>query len=295
MTKSLTLSILAILAVGFIGCGPSEPESKVNVNISVADKAPSASEGFNLEQFHRLLIEEGENEAQWDAKFLSDLVNREDINNLDLNQNGVVDTILIEPFDSAGSMGFQLYTKVMDYEGMDKDEEQTICTVIVEKEGDKGNLTVSGNEQMYGQHHHYHSSGLSNFLLMYWMMSPRFGGFGGNYYSYPPRAPMSTASYNEKIANRNANHTGRQAPTPERPESVKKAATQQKTAANGVKSTLANPTSSQRSFGTQTQRQTTTTQTQTKPNAASGFGKNSTGTRGSSSSGHSGGRSGGGK
>lgn len=286
MTKSLTLSILAILAVGFIGCGPSEPESNVNVNISVADNAPSASEGFNLEQFHRLLIEEGENEAQWDAQFLSDLVNREDINNLDLNQNGVVDTILIEPFDGGDSKGFQLYTKVMDYEGMDKDEEQTICTVVVEQEGDKGNLTVSGNEQMYGQHHHYHSSNLSTFFLMYWMMSPRFGGFGGGYHSYPPRAPMSTASYNDKMAGRNANHTGRQAPTPDRPDNVKQAATQQKTAAKGVKSTLASPTSSQRSFQTQTQ---------AKSNAASGFGKKSTGTTGSSSSGRSGGRSGGGK
>lgn len=284
MTKSLTLSILAILVVGFIGCGPSEPD--VNVNISVADDAPSASEGFNLEQFHRLLIEEGENEAQWDAQFLSDLVNREDINNLDLNQNGIVDTILIEPFDGGDSKGFQLYTKVMDYDGMDKDEEQTICTVVVEQEGDKGSLTVSGNEQMYGQHHHYHSSNLSTFFLMYWMMSPRFGGFGGGYHSYPPRAPMSTASYNEKMADRNANHTGRKAPTAERPTAVKQAATQQKTAAKGVKSKLANPTSSQRSFRAQTQ---------AKSNAASGFGRKSTGTTGGSSSGRTGGRSFGGK
>jgi uncharacterized membrane protein YgcG len=284
MTKSLVLSVLAILVVGFMGCGPSEPG--VNVNISVADKAPSASEGFNLEQFHKLLIEEGDNEAQWDAQFLSDLVNREDINNLDLNQNGIVDTILIEPFDGGDSKGFQLYTKVMDYEGMDKDEEQTICTVVVEKKGDKGDLTVSGNQQMYGQNHHYQSSNLSTFFLMYWMMSPRFGGFGGGYNSYPPRSQMSSSRYNQTMANRNANHTGTTAPKADRPNNVKQAATQQKTAAKGVKSKLASPTSSQRSFRSQTQ---------AKSNSSSGFGKKSTGTKGSSSSGRSGGRSSGGK
>jgi hypothetical protein len=283
MTKFLTFSLLSILLVGFIGC--SSPEPNVNVNISVADKAPSASEGFNLEQFHRLLIEEGESEAQWDAQFLSDLVNREDINNLDLNQNGVVDTILVEPFDGGDSRGFQLYTKVMDYDGMDKDEEQTICTVVVEQEGDKGSLTVSGNEQMYGQNHHYHSSGMGSFFMMYWLMSPRFNSFGYGS-SYPPRTPASTAAYNDKANTRNANHTGKKAPTAERPATVKKAAVQQKTAAKGVKSKLASPTSSQRSFQAKTQ---------AKSNAASGFGKKSTGAKNSSSSGRSGGRSSGGK
>ena len=294
MSKSLTLLSLAILILGIVGCSSPESsnyqnEPNVNVNISVAEDAPSASEGFNLEQFHRLLIEEGESEAQWDAQFLSDLVNREDINNLDLNQNNVIDTILVEPFDGGDSKGFQLYTKVVDYDGMDKDEEQTICTVVVEQEDDKGSLTVSGNEQMYGQQHHYHSSNLSSFFLMYWLMSPRFNSFGGYQSSYPPRSPASPQAYKEKMNNRNANHTGRKAPTAERPTSVKKAATQQKTAAKGIKSKLANPTSSQRSFRAQSRA------TSTKSNAPSGFGKKSTGIRSSSSSGRSGGRSGGGK
>jgi hypothetical protein len=287
MKIGLKWTALAIGATLLVGCSAPE-ENKVNVSINVEEKAPSASEGFDLEQFHKLLIEEGENENQWDAKFLSDLVNRKDINNLDLNRNGTVDTILVEPFDDNGKRGFQLYTKVMDYEGMDKDEEQSICTVMVEQQGDKGNLTVSGNEQMYGTQHHYHSSGLSNFFLMYWLMSPRFsygpGFYGGYAPAYPPRAPMSSADYRGNIDNRNAAHTGRQAPTPERPSTVQQAAVQQKTAAKGVKSTLANPTSSQRSFQTQTQ---------TKSSAASGFGKKSTGTTGgSTTSGRS--RSGGG-
>lgn len=297
MTKSLTLSLMAIVVIGFTSCSSQESsnyqnEPNVNVNISVAESAPSASEGFNLEQFHRLLIEEGESEEQWDAQFLSDLVNREDINNLDLNQNGVVDTILVEPFDGGDSKGFQLYTKVMDYDGMDRDEEQTICTVVVEQNGDKGSLTVSGNEQVYGHHHHYHSSNLSSFFLMYWLMSPRFGSFGAYRSAYPPRNTMSSQAYNDKINNRNTNHTGKQAPKAQRPASVKQAAVQQKTAAKGIKSKLASPTSSQRSFRAQTQAKSSTG---TKPNASTGFGKKSTGTRSSSSSGRSGGRSGGGK
>jgi uncharacterized membrane protein YgcG len=97
---------------------------------------------------------------------------------------------------------------------------------------------------------------------------------------------MSSSRYNQTMANRNANHTGTTAPKADRPNNVKQAATQQKTAAKGVKSKLASPTSSQRSFRSQTQ---------AKSNASSGFGKKSTGTKGSSSSGRSGGRSSGGK
>jgi len=287
MLKLLKLSIFSFILFGMFSCS-SDSERNVNVNINVADNAPSAAEGFNLEQFHRLLIEEGESEAQWDAQFLSDLVNREDINNLDLNQNGMIDTILVEPFDGGDSKGFQLYTKVINRQGTDNDEEQTIATVTVTKEGDKGSLTVSGNENVYGNNHHYHSSGMSNFFLMYWLMSPRMmygGAYRGSYRSdYGRRQPSSTSAYKGKQAARNASHTGQKAPTASKPSSVAKSAAKQKTAAKGVKSKLNNPTSSQRSFRSQSQ---------AKSRSASGFGKKATGTRSKSSSGRS--RSRGGK
>ena len=279
MLKLLKLSTLLFCVFGIFSCS-SDADKGVNVNINVADNAPSAAEGFNLEQFHRLLIEEGESEEQWDAQFLSDLVNRDDINNLDLNQNGMIDTILVEPFDGGDSKGFELYTKVINRQGMGNDEEQTIATVTVTKEGDTGSLTVSGNEQIYGNHHHYHSSGLSNFFLMYWLLSPRMmygGAYRGSYRSdYGRRSPSSTSAYKGKMASRNANHTGTKAPTATRPTSVAQNAAKKRTAATGVKSKLNNPTASQRSFRAQTQ---------AKSRASSGFGKKSTGTRSNSSSG----------
>lgn len=287
MFKLLKLSTLIFCVFGIFSCS-SEPD--VNVNISVADNAPSAAEGFNLEQFHRLLIEEGESEEQWDAQFLSDLVNREDINNLDLNQNGMVDTILVEPFDGGDSKGFELYTKVINRQGMDNDEEQTIATVTVTKEGETGSLTVSGNEQVYGNHHHYHSSGMSNFFLMYWLMSPRMmygSAYRGSYRSgNGQRKPSSTSAYKSKMDARNASHKGTKAPTATRPTSVAKTAAKQRTAAKGVKSKLNKPTASQRSFRSQSQ-------AKARAKASSGFGKKSTGTRSNSSSGRT--RSRGGK
>ncbi|MEM6966018.1 MAG: hypothetical protein AAF573_14720 [Bacteroidota bacterium] len=288
MLKLLKLSTTLFCLIGIFSCS-SEPDKNVNVSINVAENAPSAAEGFNLEQFHRLLIEEGESEAQWDVQFLSDLVNREDINNLDLNQNGYVDTILVEPFDDGEIKGFQLYTKVINRPGTQNDEEQTIATVMVEQEGDKGSLTVSGNENVYGHHHHYHSSGIGNFFLMYWLFSPRMM-YGSAYYGtyrsgYAPRRQASTAAYQNKINNRNASYTGNKAPTATRPSTVKQAATQQKTAAKGIKSKLNNPTSSQRSFRAQSQAKSRS--------AASGFGKKSTGTRSNSYGGRT--RSSGGK
>lgn len=277
MFKLLKLSTLAILILSLWGCS-SDNKNNVNVGISVAENAPSASEGFDLEQFHRLLIEEGENENQWDAKFLSELVNREDINNLDLNQNGYVDTILVEPFGFSDNPGFQLYVKVIDYSGAQEDQEQSICTVVVEKTGETGSLTVSGNEQVYGTQHHYHSSGMGNFFLMYWLLSPRYNSraFAGTR-SYNQRKTASSSAYKSKMASRNAAHTGKKAPTAQRPQSVKQTAAKQKTAAKGVKSKLSNPTASQRSFKAQSQAK-----------KASGF-KKSTGKTTRSSGGRSGG------
>jgi len=288
MLRFLKHSILFFCLLGFFSCS-SDSDRNVSVNINVADNAPSAAEGFNLEQFHRLLIEEGESEAQWDAQFLSDLVNREDINNLDLNQNGTVDTILVEPFDGGDSKGFQLYTKVINYHGTAQDQEQTIATVTVTKEGETGSLTVSGNENVYGTNHHYHSSGIGNFFLMYWLLSPRMmygSAYRGSYQSnQSKRSPSSTAAYKNKMSTRNANYKGQKAPTATRPSTVAKSAATQKTAAKGIKSKLNNPTSSQRSFRAQSQART---------KASSGFGKKSTGTTRNSSSGRSSsGRSGG--
>lgn len=289
MSKILKFGVFVLVAFGLFAC--SSDENRTTVNINVEDNAPSAAEGFDLEQFHRLLIEEGEKENQWDAKFLSDLVNREDINNLDLNQNGTVDTILVEPFDGGeDGRGFQLYTKVINREGMDNDEEQTIATVMVSQEGETGSLAVSGNEQVYGHHHHYHSSGLTNFMLMYWMFSPRYmmgpGFYGGYSPAYAARRPVSTSAYRSNINNRNSSYTGKQAPKATKSATAPKTtAVKQKTAATGIKSKLANPTSSQRSFRAQSQAK----------KASSGFGRKSTGTRSSRSSGRSGGSSRGGK
>jgi len=255
--------------------------------LSRLQDAPSAAEGFNLEQFHRLLIEEGESEEQWDAQFLSDLVNREDINNLDLNMNGMVDTILVEPFDGGDSKGFTLYTKVINRPGMENDEEQTIATITVTKEGETGTLTTTGNEQIYGNHYHYRSSNVGTFFMMYWLFSPRMSygaGYGSRYNSnYAPRQRASTSQYRSRMNARNSSFTGTKAPSPTRPTSVAQTAAKQRTAAKGIKSKLNNPTSSQRAFRS----------ANTAKKKASGFGRKSTGTRAKSSSGRT--RSGGGK
>ncbi len=267
-----TLSLLFIFS-----CKPSSD----NVNVTVIDKAPPAAEGFDLEQFHKLLIEEGKDEKTWDAQFLSDLVNREDVNNLDLNLNGTVDTILVEPFDEGEhAKGFTLYTVVVNNPGTNSDEEQTIATVLVERDGENGTLTTTGNEQLYGNHYHYRSSNVGTFFLMYWMFSPRYS-YGRNYYSsynrnYAPRKTATTSAYKNKISNRNASHTGTKAAAPTRPSSANTAAAaKQRTAAKGIKSSMTNPTSSQRSYRARS----------IASSKASGFGSKSSGTKSRTSSG----------
>ena len=116
---------------------------------------------------------------------------------------------------------------------------------------------------------------------MYWLLSPRYNmgrGFAGNT-AHTQRKTASTSAYKSKMDARNASHTGRKAPTADRPSTVKQTAAKQKTAAKGVKSKLSNPTSSQRSFQAQSK---------AKSKPASGF-KKSTGTTNKSSGGRSGG------
>ena len=272
--KGIT-TVLAIGALGIcISCG-SDPEPRVNVNINVDKNAPDASDGFNLEQFHRLLLEEKPESGEWDAKFLADLVNREDINNLDLNQDGEVDIIRIEPFGGGDNVGFELYTKVKSDEAGVEDQEQTIATINVERESDNtASLSVSGNEQIYGESHHYHHGGMgmgSYFFLAY-MMSPRFGGYGGGY-GYGGRRTVSTTAYNKNIQNRNAASTNKAPSATRSATSAKNSAAKTRTASN-VKAGLKKPSSTQRRF-----------QTQQKAKAASGFAKKNTGTNKSTSTG----------
>jgi len=270
--------ITAVLAMGAlsicISCG-SDPEPRVNVNINVDKNAPDASDGFNLEQFHRLLLEEKPESGEWDAKFLADLVNREDINNLDLNQDGEVDIIRIEPFGGGDNVGFELYTKVKSDEPGVEDQEQTIATINVEREsGDTASLSVSGNEQIYGESHHYHHGGMgmgSYFFLAY-MMSPRFGGYGGGY-GYGGRRTVSQTTYNKNIQNRNAASTNK-APSATRSATAPKNSAAKTRTASNVKAGLKRPSSTQRKF-----------QTQQKAKAASGFAKKKTGTTKSTSAG----------
>ena len=276
----------ALLLFGFFGillsCS-SDPEPRVNVSINVDNNAPNAADGFNLEQFHRLLLEEEPPSGEWDAAFLSELVNREDINNLDLNQDGTVDQIFIEPFGGGDNVGFQLYTQVKDAEGDAEAQEQTICTVGVEKESDgTGSLSVSGNEQVYGDHHHYHSGGMGigSYMMLAWMMSPRYpmmggygyGGYGGG------RRVVSQTTYNKNISDRNSNHTGKKAPAASRSNTASSATAgaKQKTASN-VKAGLKKPTSTQRKFQTQ----------QKAKKGAGGFAKKPSGTSKSTSAGRS--------
>ena len=283
--------LTSLLLAGFFGilisCS-SDPEPKVNVNITVDQNAPDAADGFNLEQFHRLLLEEEPPSGEWDAKFLSDLVNREDINNLDLDQDGTVDIIYIEPFGGGDNVGFQLYTKVKDDSGLE--EEQTIATVGVEKESDgTGSLAVSGNEQIYGNNCHYHHGGMGfgSYMLLAWMMSPRYSMMGGYYGGYGGgRRVVSSTTYNKNISNRNANHKGTKAPSATRSNTAPSStsAAKQKTASN-VKAGLKKPSSTQRKFQAQ----------QKAKKSASGFAKKKSGTSKSSSTGRSSSRSRGGK
>ena len=185
-----------------------------------------------------------------DAKELEKLLNQKGgINNLDLNADGKVDFLRVTEYGDDKTKGFSLTAEPA------KGEVQEVATIEIEKKTEeKAEVFVSGNEQIYGHHHHYHSSHLLSSLLLYhYMFRPHpfyMSPFG---YGYYPRyygmgyARVSHARYITRTrthvrssgSTRLANRSSR-VRSPNHGRSAK----------SGIKSSLRQPSASQRAFRT---------------------------------------------
>jgi hypothetical protein len=253
---------------------PNAPSS--GSTIAVVDE--SASDGLDLEALIPLV------KKVKDAEELEKELNKKDgINNLDLNNDGKVDFLKVTEFGSKDAYGFSLTAFP------DKGEEQEVATIEIKKEQDEAAVQVSGNQQLYGQHHYYHSRfGVTEFLLMAYLLRPNpvFYSRGWGYGHYPSyyRGYSSTpyrfyknrtrsykSSFWSKYKGGN-NYGVRKAYTP-----INTGLTSpnhNKTAKSGIRKSLSSPTSAQKSFRTREA---------SKAVKSGGFGRNSTSGRSSTS------------
>jgi SOS response regulatory protein OraA/RecX len=190
------------------------------------------------------------------------------INNLDLNADQRVDYLFVTEFgDAADKIGYSLTAQPV------KDEIQEIATVMVERNGDRAEIQVIGNEQLYGAEAIYNDWTLvertaatdpaapsdmpmhtSYFHSHPLWISPWFFGFYPPYFAFfPIVGPSVYASrmdrqYPTGSVGRGANAYQRtSAKTIQNPN-------QGKTASRGIARSLKRPTSTQKQFQATQQR-----------------------------------------
>lgn len=216
--------------------------------------SPQAAEGLDLQALTAL-----SKEIRSGQELERRLNEKGSVNNLDLNSDDKVDYLFVSEFgDVASKIGYSLTVQPQ------KDETQEVATVTVEKNGDRAEIQVVGNEQIYGpqaiyndwteiereqlpgkqSEGHYHSY----FYPRPLWLSPFFFGFYPSYYSFFPVMGRTTyvrhvsRSYNsgsvQRGANRYQNSSGKQITNPNKG----------KTANKGITRSLKNPTNTQKKF-----------------------------------------------
>ncbi len=185
------------------------------------------------------------------------------INNLDLNDDKKVDYLFVKEFgDVENKIGYSLTVQPQ------KDETQEVAAITVEKNGDRAEIQVVGNEQIYGDQAIFNDSAKiereklpeqassgqkspmyhSYFYPRPLWFSPFYFGFYPGYYSFFPIMGRSTymtrvsRSYNTGSVRRGANNyqrsSGKQISNPNRG----------KAANRGITRSLQKPTNTQKKF-----------------------------------------------
>jgi len=223
-------------------CSKPEKKSDAVYDVDVQTIVP-ASDGLDLKAVGELL------KKSQDGETFEKLLNSksEKINNLDLNEDGKVDYISVTEYGNDKMKGFSLTVETA------QDEVQEVASIEMEKQSDQqGQMQINGNQQIYGNNHHYHSRfGFTDFLIMSWLFSPRpFYSSPWGYGSYPgyyaPYSTVSRTAYRSDMNNRTRSASYRQGRSGTMRGAIS-SPNQGKTASN-IKAPLKNPTASQKSF-----------------------------------------------
>jgi hypothetical protein len=237
-TLTQRLLLLGTAAVLALGCNESRD---VYGDINVSSKL-DAADGLDLKAVGEL-VKSVENAEQLEKK----LNEPGSVNNLDLNEDGKVDFVHVTEYGNDQAKGFSLTVEPA------KGETQEIATIEVEKKGEAAEVDLRGNEQIYGQHHHYHY-GVSpgSFLLMAYLfrphpfyMSPFHFGYYPPYYGLG-YGRVGHAAYQRRTRTITKGSTAQRVSTA-RPSTIA-SPNKGKSASKGIKNSLRNPTKSQKAF-----------------------------------------------
>ncbi len=213
----------------------SQGQGSDTVITTVSDE--DASEGLDLRALPGLI-----KEVKTPEELEQKLNEAGGVNNLDLNNDGVVDYINVTELkeESKNIHGFKLSTEVAP------GEVQDLATIEVEQKGESVEVNTYGNNSLYGGAGYTSSFPLGSFFLMSYFLSPHSLFFSPwSYGSYPNNyRPYNNVSRNDYL-NRASRFQSASNPT-----SRAKNFTATQNANSGIKKNLRNPTASQRAFRT---------------------------------------------
>ncbi|GAA5116524.1 hypothetical protein JIN84_18840 [Luteolibacter yonseiensis] len=233
-------------------CGRKNPAQEARVtqsNPAAVEKTTEVvlkeySKGLNLDAV-TLLAKKAKDAADFEL-----LLNTqsEGVNNLDLNDDKKVDYIKVSEYGSGDQRGFSLTTE------LEPGKVQEIATIEIKREADKATVQTTGNPSLYGPAQYHHSSfGLTDMLLMGWLFSSNRPSYSSpyGYGNYPPSYGggwnrQAPDSYEGTMKSRTAGSTIRTS----KQSVIQQPAVSPNAEKIAAKSrALANPTQSQRSFG----------------------------------------------
>ncbi len=237
-----------------------EPAPGYQLQVQQEIPPPQAAEGLDLQAL-TVMTKEIRSGQELERR----LNEKGSINNLDLNDDSKVDYLFVQEFgDVKNKIGYSLTVQPQ------KDEIQEVATVTVEKNGDRAEIQVVGNEQIYGEQAIFNdwtaiereqlpekSSGgqhapmyHSYFYPRPLWLSPFFFGFYPGYYSFFPIMGRTSyvsrvsRSYNTGSVQRGANSyqrsSGKQINSPNKGKSANR----------GINRSLRKPTNTQKKFQT---------------------------------------------
>lgn len=232
----LVLLVVTAAIFSMIGCNDNYSRTDTRITAYAAD-------GLDLKAVGELL------KTAKDAEDLEQKLNKPGgVNNLDLDEDGKVDFIKVTGDDQKGIRVMKL-TAVLSGSG----DLQDVATIEIEKSGDKADVQIRGNEQVYGSNHYYHSNfGLTDALILYWLFGrsyrPYYSPWGwGSYPGYYGRgyAPVPVRTYRSRTGRLDRNSTFSRS---SRNRLSRKVAPSSRNVSSRVKAPLKRPTTSQKAF-----------------------------------------------
>jgi|ERR1035437_931174 hypothetical protein len=265
------LSVVCLLFVMLIGCGPS-PKTTITVEPSAE---ASVDSGLDLRALGELV--KNSKTAEQIEKSLN---TPGSINNLDVNKSGNVSYIHVKELDSAGQKGFNFY---VDNSGTKVD----VATVMITQDqaNQQASMNIQGNQQFYGSNYSYQSNfGFTDLLIMNYLFFPHSLYFSPYYYGFYPGyyhswGRMSYGAYRTSVNSYTRTSTIRSTSG-----SSSRASGASSSGANS-KGSLSNPSGSQKSFSSGDGKSSSPS---TKGFSSSGSGSSSKGGFGSSGGSHGG-------